>query len=234
MIVRHPSVFVLAALVFGLSRPAAAEPPNPWHLHPPAADTRRTTFRGATVNQRTVEMIQRAERLMSDFGHPDFQFVITQGSYSRSVSASAGTHAGGGAVDLRTRGHERATVDDMVRALRMAGFAAWSRGRGHDSFPPHIHAIAIGDPELSSGALSQVASYAQGRDGLRGQAPDPDGGLGRAAPLWAFHLLGWELPPPPAPKKPAKKEPVRKKLATKKPARKTPRRRGMIGRFCPR
>ncbi|MDC3378661.1 SH3 domain-containing protein [Planctomycetota bacterium] len=168
------------------SQPANA---TAWDRTPPAANYGRTTFRGRRVNRRTAELIQRAERIMGDLGRPGFRFVLTQGSYSTSVAASGGTHGGGGAVDIRTRGHSRGTVDAMVRALRRAGFAAWSRGRGADSFAPHIHAIAIGDRDLSSSARNQVRAYAQGRNGLRNRARDADGALGREVPSWARPLL---------------------------------------------
>ena len=167
------------------SVPAVSNGPSAWDTRAPAADYRRTTFRGVRVNQRTVELVLRAERIMADLGHAGFRFVFTQGSYSRSVSASGGTHGGGGALDIRTRGQSRSRVDAMVRALRRAGFAAWSRGRGADSFAPHIHALGIGDREASSAARSQIGAYARGRNGLRNNALDPDRRLGREAPTWA-------------------------------------------------
>lgn len=170
------------------STPAVANSPAAWDQRGPAADYRRTTFRGVRVNRRTVELVLRAERIMAGLGHPGFRFVFTQGSYSQAVSASGGTHAGGGALDIRTRGHPRARVDAMVRALRRAGFAAWSRGRGADSFAPHIHALAIGDREASSAARSQIRAYRLGRNGLRNNALDPDRRLGREAPTWARRL----------------------------------------------
>ncbi|MGE0711989.1 MAG: SH3 domain-containing protein [Planctomycetota bacterium] len=167
----------------------AASGPSAWDRTPPAADYRRLVWRGVRVNRRTVELVLRAERIMADLGHRGFRFAFSQGSYSTSVAASGGTHAGGGALDIRTVGQSRRTVDDMVRALRRAGFAAWSRGRGYDSFAPHIHAIAIGDREASSSARSQVGSYARGRNGLVNQALDPDRNLGRNAPQWARRFL---------------------------------------------
>lgn len=165
--------------------PAPAAGPGAWDRTPPAADYRRTTFRGVRANRRTVELILRAERIMGDLGHPGFRFAFSQGGYSNAVAASGGTHGGGGALDVRTVGQSRRTVDHMVQALRRSGFAAWSRGRGFDSFAPHIHAIAIGDREASSAARSQVRSYGNGRNGLVNQALDPDRGLGRDAPRWA-------------------------------------------------
>ncbi|CAF1383038.1 unnamed protein product [Rotaria sordida] len=155
----------------------------------PAADYTRKTWRGVTLNQRTIEMIQRAEVYMAQMGKSGFQFSFSQGSYSSSVAASAGTHDGGGAIDIRTSvvNNDKKTVDTMVVALRKAGFAAWSRGRVADSFQnnKHIHAIAIGDVQASTGAKNQIASFKRGRNGLKGDGVDPDAYLGRATPTWA-------------------------------------------------
>lgn len=155
----------------------------------PKADYTKKTWRGVTLNQRTVEMILRAEVYAEQMGMSGFQFSLSQGSYSSSVAASAGTHDGGGAIDIRTSvvNNDKKKVDTMVVALRKAGFAAWSRGRVADSFEnnKHIHAIAIGDTAASSGAKSQVDSFKRGRNGLKGDGVDPDAYLGRATPAWA-------------------------------------------------
>jgi hypothetical protein len=157
---------------------------------PPKDDYDRISYSGVTINKRTKEMLERAETIMAKkYGHPGFKFDLVQGSYSNAVGASAGTHAGGGAVDIHDAGFSKQTVDDMVKSLREAGFAGWSRGRGHDSFDPHIHAIAIGDREMSSQARNQVTEYAHGGDGLVGSSADPDGNLGRHAPKWAERFL---------------------------------------------
>jgi len=120
----------------------------------------RLWWHGELFNRRTVNMLQAAEQRYGG------SFIYYQGSYSSSVSASAGTHDGGGAVDLWC-----SRPDDAVRALRNVGFAAWNRtGRG--DWTPHIHAIAIGDKQMSSGARAQVQDYFNGRDGLAGHGPD--------------------------------------------------------------
>lgn len=168
--------------------PPAAQQIEQFSRTEPRHDYTRVQVDGETVNKRTNEMLQRAQFIMRNkFGHEGFDFGIVQGSYTSAVSASGGTHDRGGALDVHTRTLPRGTVDDMVKALRMAGFAAWSRGRGADNFDPHIHAIAIGDRELSSAARNQVNEYLAGGDGLVGSAPDPDRALGRDAliPRWA-------------------------------------------------
>jgi len=113
-------------------------------------------------------------------------YAITQGSYTNDVSASFGTHAGGGAVDLSVlrRGTYTVLWDDiepLLHALRTAGFAAWLREYGelYEGSPIHIHAIAIGDKELSAvaeGQLTGEAGYFRGYSGLTDAngAPTPD------------------------------------------------------------
>lgn len=115
---------------------------------------------------------------------------IVQGSFRDNVAASFGTHAGGGAVDISIRDPRQESVvlwdeaEAMVIALRYAGFAAWFRqigdlGQGSGA---HIHAIAIGDRELSTAAREQVfgeGGYFKGMDGLippYGPNPDRHGG----------------------------------------------------------
>ena len=90
-------------------------------------------------------------------------YAITQGSYSDSENASFGTHSGGGAVDLSVMREGTYTVlyneiYSLVLALRTAGFAAWFRDFDelYDGSPVHIHAIAIGDDQLSQSAKEQL------------------------------------------------------------------------------
>ena len=145
----------------------------------PPSDYHRVVFRGERMNVRTKVMLQRAELYKG--GAP---FTVTQGSYSKGVAASAGTHDGGGALDVSVRGKSQAEINRMVKALRRAGFAAWQRTPA-DGFSPHIHAIAIGDREAAPLAKQQMQSYFAGRSGLRGNAPDRNRALGRPDPTWA-------------------------------------------------
>jgi hypothetical protein len=92
------------------------------------------------------------------------------------VQASFGTHDGGGAVDISVR--ESVTqiiltqeIQPMIDALRLAGFAAWLRDADelYPGSPIHIHAIAIGDKELSDAARAQLdgpQGYFRGYNGL--------------------------------------------------------------------
>lgn len=168
---------------------AGTPAPASWKTAPaPANDYRRVRYHGALMNVRTRQMLQRAEKYAKAMGAPG-SFSISQGSYHPGYGPSAGTHDGGGALDIRISAYSRATADKMVKALRMAGFAAWRRGVG-DGLPPHIHAVAIGDRQAAPLAKSQVAEYFRGGDGLRGTRRDihltsVGHNIGRPVPNWA-------------------------------------------------
>lgn len=151
----------------------------------PRPNYNRIGFRGVTFNGRTIEMLQQAEAWAKRHGVPP-GWAMYQGSYTSGVAASANTHDGGGAMDLKTTadGKSLKQIRTMVEALRRAGFAAWHRAAPAWS-PDHIHAIAIGDRDLSSDARAQVREYFAGGDGLTGSAPDPHSAIGRPIPEWA-------------------------------------------------
>jgi hypothetical protein len=170
--------------------PSQTSTPEPAGCLKPPEDYTRIEVDGMTINQRTLAMLTHAQELYG--GELEINgYAITQGSYSGSVDASFGTHSGGGAVDLSVLRRDTYTVlwDDiepLIRALRAAGFAAWLREYGelHTNSPIHIHAIAIGDRELSEPAQAQLtgeAGYFRGYTGLPvasygGPFPDRHGG----------------------------------------------------------
>lgn len=154
---------------------------------PPPEDYRRVDFRGATVSVRTRALLERAEALSARLGGPS-RFSLSQGSYHPGYSKSGHTHDRGGAVDVRVDGKSREQQLSMVKALRSAGFAAWLRGPA-DGMAPHIHAVALGDRELSPAARHQVDEYGDGGDGLRGSRPDAHGTSRRDVPAWARRFL---------------------------------------------
>ena len=135
----------------------------------------RPLWRGRTnVDAITAAAIEKAEEIG---GH---EFVVTQGSYQNSVSASAGTHDGGGAVDLRWCGHA-----SCVLALRKAGFAAWHRNPSQGPWPDHTHAVLVDHPKLAPSAARQVDSYRAGRNGLANNGAD-DGPRINPIPVFKF------------------------------------------------
>ncbi|HLO17940.1 MAG TPA: hypothetical protein VK206_24130 [Anaerolineales bacterium] len=155
--------------------PTSTSTPEPIGCRKPPEDYTRIEVNGWTISQRTLAMLAHAQELyggeLEITGH-----AITQGSYHDNGAFSFGTHLGGGAVDLSVmrRGTYTVLWDDvepLIRALRVAGFAAWLReyGEVYKDSPVHIHAIAIGDRELSAAAEDQLtgpSGYFRGYSGL--------------------------------------------------------------------
>jgi hypothetical protein len=180
--------------------PSPTSTPEPVGCQKPPEDYTRLEINGWTINQRTFAMLAHAQELYGGelelTGH-----ALTQGSYHDNGSYSFGTHLGGGAVDLSVMRYGTYTVlwDDvepLIRALRAAGFAAWFRDYGevYKDSAYHIHAIAIGDRELSREAENQLtgpAGYFHGYSGLpfpQGKSPTPDRYGGPIICQWMIDL----------------------------------------------
>lgn len=139
----------------------------------PATEYHRFTLHSSAtsspivLNGRTIAMLDSVDQ------HLGVNLSIVQGSYSTSVSASGGTHAGGGAIDVNVAGMSQDQINRTVNGLRAEGFAAWYRTTSEGFDIDHIHAIAIGDRQMSSAAASQVTDYYDGRTGLSGEQIDP-------------------------------------------------------------
>jgi hypothetical protein len=179
--------------------------PEPLGCQRPSEDYTRVEVNGSILNQRTLGMLMHAQELYG--GEIQLTgYAITQGSYNIGVSASFGTHDGGGAVDLSVLQQGTYTVlwddiDPLLHALRAAGFAAWLREYGelYADSPIHIHAIAIGDAELSAAAQEQLtgpAGYFRGYSGLPfpdGGAPTPDRYGGPILCQWMIELGYYDM-----------------------------------------
>lgn len=154
----------------------------------PPDDYTRARWGFATFNRRTIAMLEQAQRIYTAQGGLfRLEDQVVQGSYTPGLSASFGTHDGGGAIDLSVRDRDRFAVMNseilpLLDALRTAGFAAWLRAPNelYAGSAIHIHAIAIGDQEASEAARAQmdgVFGYLRGFNGLpqpEGQDPIPD------------------------------------------------------------
>lgn len=154
----------------------------------------RVIWRGKRLNKRTVAMILEAERICPGA----WTFGLMQGSYNTGVSASAGTHDGGGAVDISIISHSAGERNSIQLAMRQVGFAAWIRNPSQGSWPWHLHAIAAGDKDLSSGAAYQVRAYRAGLNGLAGAGRDT-GPRGYQNVTWESYKASHHVTPPPPP-----------------------------------
>lgn len=147
----------------------------------------RVYWRGARVDLRTFNMLEEVARIT-----PTLPYIVpTQGGYNKGgVAASAGTHDGGGAVDLSVANLTMAQRLVLVDTLRRVGFAAWLRTPAQ-GFIWHVHAIAINCSEASVGARSQVVQYLRGQNGLANRGRDDGPG--------DWRTTTWETyKPPPA------------------------------------
>ena len=138
----------------------------------------RLTWRGLKFDARTKAAVQAVEARLGS------TLTIYQGSYNTTVGASAGTHDGGGAVDVWGPDPDR-----IVRVMRNVGWAAWWRTPAQGPWTAHIHAILIGHDTASPLAKAQVVSYDAGGTGLASGGPDPD--PYRPDPAVTFHYWTW-------------------------------------------
>ncbi len=158
--------------------PSPPRPDDPPGCQRPPDDYTRLWVEHVQLNLRTLAMLDHAQALLTAAGgRVRLRDALMQGSYNPGgVAASFGTHDGGGAVDLsvRSRVDGRVLTDEiplLLTALRTAGFAAWLRDAGelYPGSPIHIHAIAVGDRDLSPAARAQIdgsQGYLRGYNGL--------------------------------------------------------------------
>lgn len=133
--------------------------------NPVSAGSRSDSYGGRTTNTRTKKMLAAADRKLS------WSISLTQGSYTSSNPGSAGTHDGGGVVDISVNSMSTTQRWQTVKALRTVGFAAWLR-TPDQGFDYHIHAAAVSDPDLSASAQPQIHDYYFGKNGLASHAGD--------------------------------------------------------------
>jgi hypothetical protein len=139
--------------------------------HPVTLGSRTDSYGGKRVNTRTRLMLAAADAKVP------FAIRLTQGSYNPGgVGASAGTHDGGGVVDVTVTGLTTTQRWRLVKALRTVGFAAWLRTPAQ-GFSYHVHAVAVGDPDIwqrdgGHVARDQVCDYYRGLNGLASHAAD--------------------------------------------------------------
>src|SRR5882724_11947509 len=122
---------------------------------------------GVVINTRTKNMLAAAETILGR------TLTLSQGSYNPGGDpSSAGTHDGGGVVDVSVAGMTSADRVTVAKALRTVGVAAWVRNPSQGDWPYHIHAAAISDTDLSSQAQHQTGDYYLGKNGLANGAAD--------------------------------------------------------------
>lgn len=126
-------------------------PPPPKIIHDD-----RVAFRGFTVCGCIATILPLIEADAIERGIIKHSFDIMQGSYNTSVSASAGTHSQGGAIDIAQ--HDDATGQVLVDW----GCAAFLRtGEYHWNGGPHTHFFPQGCPHMSPALRVQARDWEQ-------------------------------------------------------------------------
>lgn len=134
----------------------------------------KTSLNGETVNAWTADLWKQVKVVYKTLGGTGSIYIV-QGSWSGgSVSASAGTHdGGGGVIDVAPYFQTDHNFDKLALALRYCGFAAWHRTPDQGPWDHHVHAVLIGDKTVAPLAAAQVIDYRQSKTGLKGHAHDP-------------------------------------------------------------
>ncbi|TCC19969.1 hypothetical protein [Kribbella sindirgiensis] len=155
-------------------------------------------FEGFRMDARTRDMLVELRRIC------EAPVRITQGGFNKGgVTASAGTHDGGGALDIRAKDLTTAERKEVVRRARQVGFAAWLRTPAQANWPYHVHMIAVGCDSLSAGAEKQVVAYHNGKNGLKNNRAD-DGDRLYADNTWESYQAQLAALKPPKDAPPAK------------------------------
>lgn len=135
----------------------------------------RVYYHGKLIDAYTRAALKECERRLG------YELTIVQGSYNGGrVSASAGTHDGGGVVDLTAYDYQR-----KVRVLRKVGFSAWYRPRILGLWNAHIHAVQNGNSKVAPSAKRQRFSFKNRRSGLASNGPDN-------GPWVGYNIFRWK------------------------------------------
>jgi hypothetical protein len=110
-----------------------------------------------------------------------------QGSYSTSTTASAGTHSGGGAGDIKHAQWDQSTDLRVMDLARDEAFLIyWDRNPITGLWADHGHFIDPSCPNLSTQAAAQVIDFYNGRNGLANNGAD-FGSRKNVAKMWAMY-----------------------------------------------
>jgi hypothetical protein len=137
--------------------------------YPPGA-TERVEFGGVRTTRRTQRMVLEARYLFRLRGGGTYP-TISQGGWSTSVDASAGTH-GRDAMDDRTRLMSRSRRLLWEWCNWEVGFAGWPRPYLAGIWPAHFHKLPKGG-DLSDAADRQIVQWFQGDNALRSDRDYP-------------------------------------------------------------
>jgi hypothetical protein len=140
-------------------------PPKPKQAPDPFA---RCTYNGARMDNKTATAIRLGEKILG------YALTVLQGCYNPGgVSASAGTHDGGGVIDFAPFEYGR-----KIKVFREMGWFIWHRPAIAGLWGEHIHGGIRNHGRLSPSAQRQQVDfdhYPTGkRNGLASHSIDPN------------------------------------------------------------
>lgn len=155
--------------------------PDPKPAPKPPPPFQKVTYNGALMDQKTKTFVQCLEK---DLGYP---LTILQGCYHPGVSQSAGTHDGGGVLDLAPYDWGR-----KVTAARKRGGFYWHRLPIPGVWGEHIHGGIRNHGTLSDSAKAQQRDFDAHppRNGLASHAVDTSG-IHPNPPARFSYLAAW-------------------------------------------
>jgi hypothetical protein len=148
----------------------------------------KVEFRGRLMDRKTQAFLEAMEKKLG------YELTVVQGCYNAgAVSASAGTHDGGGVVDLVAWDQRR-----KVKAARELGAFAWYRPDLPGVWGEHIHLGVRDHGRLAPAAKAQQVDYDgdPARNGLASNALDK---TWHPAPPVTFDYKASKEPPGPGP-----------------------------------
>ena len=126
----------------------------------------KVTFRGHLMDRKTQAFLEAMEARLG------YELTVLQGCYNAGgVAASAGTHDGGGVIDLAPFDFRK-----KVKVARSLGAFAWRRVPAEGPWEEHIHFGIRNHGNLSTGAQSQQRDFdsTPKRNGLATHLIDPN------------------------------------------------------------
>lgn len=128
----------------------------------------------------------------------DFLVTLIQGAFSTGTSASAGTHAGGGAFDHKGSGYSWTQMGVAETAGRRVWFMLFRRRYIAGLWSQHGHGLDPECPRLSKEAQAQFYLFEKGYDALVGNNADT-GYRGTAAEIMRLFRNRLTVTPSPTP-----------------------------------
>ena len=137
----------------------------------------RVMWRGEPMTARQRQALWNVEQFIHakyPKAHPNFKFVVPQGSWQPATTYSGTSHTGAGVVDLF---FDNMTDSDWFHHVlffvrKVGKQAAFGRGPWC-KMPYHLHVCDLDTHGMSSSATWQVDAWRQGDDGLVYQRNDP-------------------------------------------------------------